>query len=81
MTYETRIQSAGPTGQLVNTQPLTINSTVMFTFSRLSAEDGVPLISRVIINNVSEGLNGVEIHCTDAKRVDSATSTIQIIGG
>ena len=80
MTYETRIQSASPTG-LVNTQPLTINSTVMFTFSRLSAEDGVPLISRVIINNVSEGLSGVEIHCTDAGMVDSATTTIQIIGG
>ena len=80
MTYYTLIQSVGPTG-LVNTQPLTINSTVMFTFSRLSTEDDLPLISRVIINNVSEGLNGVEMHCTDAGMVDLATTTIQIIGG
>ena len=61
MTYETLIQPAGPTG-LANTQPLTINSTVViFTFSRHSAERDLPLISRVIIENISEGLNGVEI--------------------
>ena len=75
MTYDTLIQSVGPTG-LVNTQPLTINSTVMFTFSRLSTEEDLPLI-----NNVSEGLNGVEMHCTDAGMVDSVTTIIQIIGG
>ena len=79
MTYETRIQSLGPTG-LVNS-PLIINSTVMFTFSRLSTERDLPLITRVIIENVSEGLNGVEMRCTDAGMINTATSTIQIIGG
>ena len=64
----------------MNTQPLTINSTIIFTFSRLSNESDLPLISRVIIDNVSEGLNGVEICCTDARMIDSAI-TIQIIGG
>ena len=53
----------------------------MFTFSRLSTEDGVPVISRVIINNVSEGLNGVEIQFIEAGMINSATSTIHIIGG
>ena len=60
---ETRIQSLGHTG-LLNSQPLTVNSTVMFTFSRLSNESDLPLISRVIVDNVSEGLNGVEMRCT-----------------
>ena len=80
MTYNTLIQTAGPTG-LVNTQPLTVNSTVVFTFSRLSTEDDLPLITRVIIDNVSEGLNGVEMRCTDAGMVDSATTTVHVIGG
>ena len=80
MTYESGILSAGPTG-LLNRQPLIINTTIIFTFSRLSNESDLPLISRVLINNVSEGLNGVEIQCTDARMVDSATTTIHIIGG
>ena len=80
MTYNIRIQSSGSTG-LVNPQPQTINSTIMLTFSRLSTQDDSPLISRVIINNVSEGLNGVEMRCTDAGMINSATTTIQIIGG
>ena len=80
MTYDSDIQSTGPTG-VVNIQSLTINSTIMFTFSRLSNDSDVPLISRVIISNVSEGLNGVEVQCTDARMINSATTTIQIIGG
>ena len=80
MTYDFDIQSVGPTG-LVNIQSLTINSTIMFTFSRLSNDSDVPLISRVIISNVGEGLNGVEVQCTDARMTNSATTTIQIIGG
>ena len=79
MTYETCIQSLGPTG-LVNSL-LIINSTVMFTFSRLSTKRDLPLITRVIIDNVSEGLNGVEMRCADAGMINSATTTIQIIGG
>ena len=81
MTYETPIQSLGPTGLLNSQEQLTINSTVMFTFSRLSIERDLPLISRVIISDVSEGLNGVEMHCTDAGMINSATTTIQVIGG
>ena len=80
MIYNTHIQSSSSTG-LVNPQPQTINSTIMLTFSRLSTQDDLPLISRVVINNVSEGLNGLEMHCTDAGMIDSATTTIQIMGG
>ena len=80
MTYDALIQSAGPIGVL-NPQPLIVNSTIIFTFSRLSTEDDLPLISRMIINNVSKGLNGVEIQCSDTRMINSATTTIHIIGG
>ena len=80
MTFMRSIQSIGPSG-LVESQPLTINSTIMFIFSRLSTPDNLPLITRLIISNVSEGLNGVEISCTGAGTSDSATTAIRIIGG
>ena len=81
MTYKTLIQSAGPTGLLSSQEQLTINSTIMFTFSRLSTERDTSLITRVIIDSVSEGLNGVEIQCIDAGMINAATTTIHIIGG
>ena len=85
MTYDTRIQSLGPTGLLSSQEPLIINSTIMFTFSRLSNESDLPLITRVTINHVSEGLNGVEMFCraTDplTRMITSAKTTIHIIRG
>ena len=58
--------------------PLTVNSTT-FTFSRLSVRDVSPLISRMTINPVSEGLNGVQVICVDVAASESATTTIQIV--
>ena len=82
MIYMKSVQSVGPTGLgHVNSQSLTINSTIMFTFSRLSTERDVPLISRVIISNVSNGLNGVEVSCRDAAMSNSATTAIHLIQG
>lgn len=51
------------------------NSTT-FTFSRLSTQ---PLTSRMLINPVSEGLNGVQVDCIDRATSESATTTIQIV--
>ena len=79
-TYTRSVTSVGPSG-LVNSQPLTINSTIVFTFSRLSSRDDLPLVSGMTINSVSEGLNGVAVNCTDVSTTESATSTIHIIGG
>ena len=59
--------------------PVTVNST-MFTYSRLSARDRLPLITRLIISSVSEGLNGVEVSCMDLEASESTTTTIRIIG-
>ena len=56
-----------------------INST-MFTFSRTSAEDALPLISTLSINSVSIGLNETVVGCMDANNpMTSASTTIYII--
>ena len=55
---------------------LLVNST-LFTFSRRSPEHNTPLVSRLLISPVSDGLNGTDINCGDA---DTSTSAIiQII--
>ena len=71
------ITSVGSAG--VISQPITINTTIMITFSRLSNQSSLPLISRMLINSVSEGLNGVQVECVAATEV--ATTTVHIIGG
>ena len=75
--YTRSVSSVGSSG--VNAQPITINRTIIITFSRLSAQNELPLISRMMINSVSEGLSGVQVECVAAPEV--ATTTIQIIGG
>ena len=71
-TFTPIISAGGPSGV---PPPLTVNSTV-FTFSRLSIQ---PLISTMTVNSVSEGLNGVQVHCVDEEASESATTTIHII--
>ena len=75
--YTRSVSSVGSTG--VISQPFTINSTIMITFSRLSNQSSLPLISRMLINSVSEGLNRVQVECVAAPEV--ATTTVHIIGG
>ena len=69
------VSSVGSSG--VDSQPIAINRTIMITFSRLSTQNELPLISRMLINSVSEGLNGVQVECVAAPEV--ATTTIHII--
>ena len=69
------ITSDGPSGI---PPPRMANSTT-FTFSRLSAQDVSPLISRMIISPVSEGLNGVQVNCEDVETAESATTMIRIV--
>ena len=76
MNFMHSVTADGPSGVL---PPVTVNST-MFTYSRLSARDRLPLISRLIISSVSEGLNGVEVSCMDLEASESTTTTIRIIG-
>ena len=57
--------------------PSMVNSTT-FTYSRLSTQ---PLISTMTVHPVSQGLNGVDITCSDIQTTESAATTIQIIIG
>ena len=66
VTFMPVITSDGPSGI---PPPVTANSTT-FTFLRLSAQDVSPLISRMIISPVSEGLNGVQMRCEDVEAAD-----------
>ena len=74
-TFMPVITSDGPSGIPPS---LMVNSTT-FTFLRLSAQDVSPLISRMIISPVSEGLNRVQISCKDVEVSESATTTIRIV--
>ena len=79
VTYTRSVTSVGSSG--VDSQPITINTTIMITFSRLSTQNELPLMSRILINFVSEGLNGTEVNCVNTVTSEAATTTIHVIGG
>ena len=53
----------------------------VITFSRLSSQDVLPLVSRVTVNPVSSGLNGTVVNCFEGISSTDlvATTTIRII--
>ena len=60
--------------------PLTV-STSTFTFSRLSGQNDLSLISRVTVNPVSSALNGTVVKCIDVDMDSVAITIINTIGG
>ena len=58
--------------------PLMIGRSTI-TFSRLSGQNVLPLISRITISPVSRGLNGTVVSCIELDTNLVATTTIQII--
>ena len=58
-------------------QALLIGSSTI-TFSRLSGQNVLPLISRVTISPVSRGLNGIVVNCFELATNLVATTTIQL---
>ena len=58
--------------------PLLIGSSTI-TFSRLSSQNALPLISRVTISPVGRGLNGTVVSCVELDTNLVATTTIRII--
>ena len=55
-----------------------LNSTT-FDVSRTSAEDTMPLMSRLLINPVSNSLNGTVVNCEDVDTSELSSTTIIII--
>ena len=67
------IQTARPTSATMSQQ--VVNSTV-FNFSRISAEGASPVVSRLLISPVSNGLNGTVIYCEDLDTSNLSSSTV-----
>ena len=57
---------------------LTVNSTV-FNFSRISARNRMPVVSRLVISPVSNGLDGTVVNCVDVDAAEVLSTKI-IIG-
>ena len=74
MSYERRISSSSPNDQY---QQFVVNSTT-FTSSRVSAQNEFPLVSRLLINSVT---NGLSVRCRDDTTLGSSTSIISITNG
>ena len=67
------ISSGNPDNQTVR-----VNSTT-FNFWRVSSEDSLPLISRLLISPVSGGLNGSSFSCMDVATSESVSTSINVI--
>ena len=62
------------------TTQLVLNS-MTFIFSRTSAEDRTPVMSRLLISPVSSSLNGTVINCEDVGTSEVSSTTIIVISG
>lgn len=74
--YIRGVSSDGPTIN-VQTNTLMINSSNI-TFSRISNENAVPLISRLFISYVGDGLNGTIVTCEDVVSSQSTSTIITV---
>ena len=74
------IASDGTAQQISN---LTVNST-FFNVSRVSGRDELPLVSRLVINPVSVGMNGTRVNCTERavnnENIAVASTTVYVLG-
>ena len=57
--------------------PLEVNSTI-FNFSRTSAGNDLPVMSRLLISAVTSGLNRTVINCKDVDTAEVSATTVII---
>ena len=72
-TYWRLLQSIGPIHQQAH--QITVDSTT-FHFSRSSAQDSLPVVSRLLISSTR---NGTVINCTDVVSSDTTSTTVNIV--
>ena len=70
----TPVTSAGTSGV---PQPLTVGVS-MVTFSRLSGQDSLPLVSRAVVSPVSSSLNGTVVNCFEGVSSTNSVATTNI---
>ena len=56
-----------------------IANSIIFNYSRISAEDSTPVVSQLSIGPVPRGLNGTEVNCIDVETTEGALTVIIII--
>ena len=61
------------------THIIKINSSVMFTFSRISPPNTHPLISRLLISPATSIVNGTEVVCADRETRNSSSTIVNVI--
>ena len=59
---------------------LEVNSTI-FKFLRTSAENSLPVMSKLVISPVSNGLNGTMINCENLDTAEVSSTTVAVIVG
>ena len=62
-------------GSVPATSDLEVNS-ITINFSRISAKDSQPLVSRLLITPVNDGLNGTVVNCTDILASNTSSTHI-----
>ena len=77
MRYDRAISSSSPSDQ---TAYMMVNS-IRFTFSRVSAQNTLPFVSRSLISPVSNGLNRTVVYCMDIITSETVSLTIIVIIG
>ena len=58
---------------------VTINGSIMFTFTRISPANSQPLISRLLISPATSAVNGTEIMCVDRETLNSSSTTVNVV--
>ena len=70
------IQASTPSDQ--TTTHWMINST-LFTFSRISGQNEVPLVSRLLIDRLTADLNGIVVNCSAVSIMESASTIVYVL--
>ena len=80
LTFMRFISSVGASNQASD---MMVNSTFL-NVSRVSDRDELPLLSRLVINDVSVGLSGTQVNCTERavnnENTAVASTTVYVLG-
>ena len=75
MSIQRAIEAASPRDQISH---FMVNSTLL-TMSRISAEDQLPLVSSLLINPVTIGLNETVVSCKDVIMMETAYAIVSVL--
>ena len=64
------------TGSASDTMSQLVVNSITFRFSRISAEDSLPVMSRLLISPVSSSLNETVVHCEDLDTSEVSSTTV-----